>query len=45
MKGLARENARLESAVAELALDKRIPEEAAEGKHQAPSAAGPASAM
>jgi transposase-like protein len=45
MKELERENARLKRAVAELTLDKQILREAAEGKYQAPSAAGPVSAM
>ncbi len=45
MKELERENARLKRAVAELTLDKQILREAAEGKYQAPSAAGPVSVM
>jgi putative transposase len=44
MKELEREKARLKRAVAELTLDKQILKEAAEGKYQAPSAAGPVSA-
>jgi len=45
MKELERENARLKRAVAELTLAKQILKEAAEGKYQAPSAAGPVSVM
>ncbi|HET6519264.1 MAG TPA: transposase [Geminicoccaceae bacterium] len=41
LKELERENARLRRAVADLTLDRMIPQEAARGNRPAPGAAGP----